>query len=450
MGLGTLLLYWIGEGKAIRRIAANRQAVWIGLLFVLSAGLAREYDGEDLLHEPWYALIPVAASLASSSLLFVCTYGVARLKKARVPGVLPAYRAFLGLFWMTAPLAWLYAIPYERFLSPVDSTIANLWTLGIVATWRVFLMMRVVGVLMGFRNGAIFIVMAFADAVVLQVIRFVPVPLFNIMGGIHLSPSEEVIRDVACAFWFWGILTLPIWLIGTLVVWVISRPIWRARETERRASVPLWCLGVGSVLVWIFILPITQSEQILRSQVEREFKAGRTAQALEIMSQHDRKDFPHIWDPPPYHPSWDEMHRDSGRANTQAWVQTLLPVLDLVVSNPPAPWVRAIYQKKVVDLLCDVSLEDSELMEISRIVNRWPDWPEYLQHLRLNPKETPSHLWYELDRMKKLEKQALPLKVGRSSFRFSIESTSQQFSGPARVVVGLRTRPGIADDPGPQ
>jgi len=60
MGIGTLLRYLIGDRKAILAIAGSRHSLWIGFLFVLSAGLAREYDGEDLLHEPWHALIPLA------------------------------------------------------------------------------------------------------------------------------------------------------------------------------------------------------------------------------------------------------------------------------------------------------------------------------------------------------------------------------------------------------
>ena len=53
---------------------------------------------------------------------------------------------------MTAPLAWLYAIPYERFLSPVGATRANLWTLGLVAAWRVLLIIRVLVVLLSYRR----------------------------------------------------------------------------------------------------------------------------------------------------------------------------------------------------------------------------------------------------------------------------------------------------------
>src|SRR5262245_18201075 len=99
MGIGTLLRYLIGDRQAILAIAGSRHSLWIGFLFVLSAGLAREYDGEDLLHEPWYAVIPLAASLASSLLLFTLAYGLAVGKGESGHEAPRRYLTFLGLFW---------------------------------------------------------------------------------------------------------------------------------------------------------------------------------------------------------------------------------------------------------------------------------------------------------------------------------------------------------------
>jgi hypothetical protein len=54
MQVRTIFLYLIGNRQAILDIAADRRWLGIGALFVLSAGLAREYDQEDLVHEPWF------------------------------------------------------------------------------------------------------------------------------------------------------------------------------------------------------------------------------------------------------------------------------------------------------------------------------------------------------------------------------------------------------------
>ena len=92
-------------------------SILIGVVLVISAGLAREYDGEDLIHEPWHALRPLGASLASGTTLFLVAHVAALVKSGKGEGAPPsffrAWRTFLGLFWFTAPMAWLYAVPYE-------------------------------------------------------------------------------------------------------------------------------------------------------------------------------------------------------------------------------------------------------------------------------------------------------------------------------------------------
>lgn len=105
IGLVTLVCYLAGRRDAILALAGNRSTLWVGFLFVLSAGFAREYDGEDLLAEPWHLLIPLAASLVSSLLLFGLVLLAARRHKMQEGSAGRLYLQFLGLYWMTAPLA---------------------------------------------------------------------------------------------------------------------------------------------------------------------------------------------------------------------------------------------------------------------------------------------------------------------------------------------------------
>ena len=65
MTISTLIRYLVGHRRAILEVAESKSAVWLGLLFVISAGFAREYDGVDLLHEPWHLALPLGASLAT-------------------------------------------------------------------------------------------------------------------------------------------------------------------------------------------------------------------------------------------------------------------------------------------------------------------------------------------------------------------------------------------------
>src|SRR5688500_7580372 len=106
----TLPLYLLGIRSGILRVAESRAALWVGLLFVLSAGFAREYDGVDLLHEPWHLALPLIASLGTSLVLYVLVYLAAYNRGVTELGFLDGYRTLLTFYWWTAPLAWLYAI----------------------------------------------------------------------------------------------------------------------------------------------------------------------------------------------------------------------------------------------------------------------------------------------------------------------------------------------------
>ena len=85
------------------------------------------------------------------------------------------------------------------------------------------LMVRVLNVVMGYRwYAALFVVVLFGDAVAQIILLFTPLPIFNIMGGVRLTDSERLIQNVACGITFWGVLTLPVWFVGAVTVWVRS------------------------------------------------------------------------------------------------------------------------------------------------------------------------------------------------------------------------------------
>lgn len=344
MTIRTLLRYlFFFDRQAIQDIAACRKAVWLGLLFVLSAGFAREYDGEDLLAEPWHLLLPLAASLITSFLLFGFVWLIDRGWKQKDVPFNAAYRSFLGLYWMTAPLAWLYAIPVERFLSPGEAVRANLWLLAIVAAWRVALMVRVVSIL--FRSpvaGAMFPVLWFADSVALVILYFTPLPVFSLMGGIRLTESEQVLQSTAFLVGAVGYLSWPIWLIGTVVVaakpLIREMPLAQPLPHSAPVSTPLRGLAMTSLAVWMFILPFVQPEQQRRRQVETLLRTGRIEQAIERMSAYERSDFPPHWEPPP-------------RLGYGEETPELLDVMQVVISMESKPWVSQIYWGKFRDLV---------------------------------------------------------------------------------------------------
>jgi hypothetical protein len=288
-------------------------------------------------------LIPLAASLATSFLLFGFVWLIDRgWKREKLP-FRDGYRSFLGLYWMTAPLAWLYAIPVERLLLPGEAVRANLWLLAIVAAWRVIVMVRVVAILLRVSVGrALFPVLLFADSLVVVILFLTPLPVFSIMGGIRLSESEQVIQATAFFVGAIGILSWPIWLIGTVVVATKASPPQSSVATStidgQAMSLPMWGLGVVSLAVWLFILPTTQPEQQRRRRVEVLLREGNIEQALDVMSAHEHGDFPPHWDPPP-------------RIGYGETTPELPKVLETLIAVEAKPWVTELYWEKFRDLI---------------------------------------------------------------------------------------------------
>ncbi len=206
---------------------------------------------------------------------------------------------------MTAPLAWLYAVPYEQFMSAADSVSLNLWTLAIVSVWRVLLVARAITALYGAKWwSSFFVVMCFVDTLALIILFLATLPVFNVMGGIRLSEAESLIQSTAFLVGTLGFLTWLVWFIGLCVVGAKGKkhlePADPATGHENYVSRPLWILAGASLLVWVFVLPLTQPKQRLRSQVEHLLTNGKIEKSLALLSSHEPSDFSTHWEPPPH------------------------------------------------------------------------------------------------------------------------------------------------------
>jgi hypothetical protein len=384
MRIRTVFLYLTGNSEAILEIACDPRAVLVGSLFVLSAGLARDYDGEDLLYEPWRLAIPFAASLLTSFLLYLVTLGRNKAPGTTVPPFFRGYRMFLGLFWMTAPLAWLYAIPYERFLNSADATRANLSTLAVVATWRVLLMMRVLIVLMGYRWwAALSLVMIVADIEAIVAMQFVKVPLIDVMGGLRLSESDAIIKKTAVSVITLGVLSFPVWLIGAIVARCVAGPHWplsRIAQGSLHSGYSATALACLSVLFWLPILPFTQREQLLRQRVEELNDSGNFRAMLQELSSHAQSEYPPLYDPPPPKPYFGYDHR-------------ILVIFEIIVDDPPADWVRAIYSRKFARALAGewstYRTNDAEWQRWVRVLDRLPESQALIDEAQAHRPEHP-------------------------------------------------------------
>src|SRR6185503_2799832 len=115
----------------------------------------------------------------------------------------------MAVFWMTAPIAWLYAIPVERFLDTYHAAQANIALLGIVSLWRVLLMSRIMAVLfeIHFLRALGWVLIAAS----LEVIVVVFLGAFSSgtfsrsilagMAGMRNVPEEALLSSVLASVW---------------------------------------------------------------------------------------------------------------------------------------------------------------------------------------------------------------------------------------------------------
>ncbi len=359
MNLRTLARFLLVDRASIVTAASSLWALPLGFLLVLSAALARNYDGVWLPAEPHVLLHGLAASLGTSFLLFTIVYALFRARRPKPSRREPApfiraYLSFLGLFWLTAPLAWLYAIPYERFLPPLDAVTANAWTLALVAAWRVLLISRALSVLFRARFLlTLLIVLAFSDIIVFAANTLAPeVSLVSFMGGFvdaSLTASEEHALGALNVTAAIGALYA---LVPLVLAALISLAWWKPQGLipfEPSITPPSRALVAAFIIISLAFLPaliFAQSEQRRRDAYERLLAADQLDAAVALLSRHSRSDFPPMWNP--------FMARGEPRRPTHALTHHRLNALIESAGQPgAAPWIRPFFVQEAWRRLID-------------------------------------------------------------------------------------------------
>lgn len=341
LSLKSIIGFLCFDRESIKKVATHPGSLWIGLLFVIAAGFAREYDGEYLLAEPWHLVLPLAASLIGCSFMVLLIFIAAWCRGERKAGIALTFSTFLRCYWMTAPLAMVYGIPVERMFDPGGATQANLMLLAIVATWRVLLMIRCVHVLYDNRIfQSVVVVMLFSDVLALIALAYIPGPIIMIMGGVRLTASEQVILSTRIWVQVLGILSMPLWIIAYGVICgggKLANP-WRLFSTgvgdksvgvERRLK---WA-AISCIAIWLPFLFWTQPEQQRRWQAEKLIGASDFEGLAQLSQNNDVERFPPHWDPPP--------RTGYGELDPQAH-----EVLSGLIENNAAPWLTDRFAAK--------------------------------------------------------------------------------------------------------
>lgn len=336
--------YLFGRGAAIRELAENRATIWTGIGLVLLTSIARNYDQTFIAEKPFLWLFgSLIFSLVSGTWLYCVLYGwLVRRAVADADGNKPEFlgrwRSFMGLFWMTSPVAWLYAIPVERFFDSLTAAKANLTLLAIVSLWRVLLMTRVIQFLSGVHAFIVLLWVLFAAGVEILVVFFFggafAKALMSGMGGMRNSPEETLIVQSLSA-----VFGVVFWV--TPVVLILAAVIGRNSSgtdfpTPKRSEFRVGWL-VMFALLWLAAAVLPQIELSRNVQLEKLFRAGKHREALDYLAARQPTEFAPSRVLPPNAFEWE--------------IFTELPECFGVVQTNDPPRVRAHLMQRL-DQMC--------------------------------------------------------------------------------------------------
>ena len=173
------------------------------------AGLGRYWDHPNAYSWQYAGLGSVAYIFVLAAILWALIYPL-RPKNWSYLSIL----VFIGL---TSPLAWLYAIPVERFMSSASATSANIWFLFVVAAWRVALYrsyLKNSAKLSGIRQLAALLAPLALIIIALSALNLEHA-VFEIMAGIDRTPTErdQIYANIVVASMFTTLAAPVIFLI---------------------------------------------------------------------------------------------------------------------------------------------------------------------------------------------------------------------------------------------
>lgn len=208
------------DEEALLEVAGHRWSLVYGVGAACVAGLARNYDRPDFDSTWWWAGPLLSLEVA---LLTTLVFGLA----GRLAGGGTRYVALLRIVLATAPLAWLYALPFALVLGPDYAQAGRGLVLTVVSAWRVAVLLEAYRVLLGltpWRRALAFLTPLGVLAGLACAFRGAAVVMEDIMAammgyGQPRSPEMELA--------FWGGLA---WVL--VVVWpmVVGWRRWRASE----------------------------------------------------------------------------------------------------------------------------------------------------------------------------------------------------------------------------
>ncbi|MGB0578711.1 MAG: hypothetical protein ACPGVU_03320 [Limisphaerales bacterium] len=349
MNAGTIFKFQFGNREAIEKVARSRASIWTGIILVLITTIPRNYDQIFITENPLkWTFGSLLFSIVSGTCIFIVAYQVGTWRsenKNRQEKESSNWRCFMGMFWMTAPTAWLYAIPVERWLDPVSAASANLTLLAVVSTWRVWLITRCLSVVCGIHFSRVLpwvLVTASAEVVVVSLFGVIAGRvLLTGMSGMRNSPAEDVLAHGLSFAFENAALTFPIAAVLGFT-WGWRGPAQSLPESEP-GKVPFVSLSIlAAIWVPIAIHPQTEVRNVV--EYERRLKAGNHRAALDWLNHFPDSQLAPSRDLPPKafeRSVFEELPPVIGelRESAAAWMKTyFLEKLDQMVSHYRSRW----------------------------------------------------------------------------------------------------------------
>jgi hypothetical protein len=391
MTAGTILRFQFGSADAIREIARSRAALVTGIALVLITTIPRNYDQLFIADKPLRWIFgSLGFSVVSGTWVYCVTYGT--FIRRRLSGVQRAdvsfwsgWPTFMGFFWMTAPIAWLHALPVERFMDSLGAAKANLALLGIVSFWRVALMARVLNVVCGVPAYLALIWILLAASVETIVATASTLPGIARPSGLRVSPEDQ-----------WGLLAYgTIALIPFLLAPILfllsyiplrAEPIpFPQRENDR---IPKFFLATCA-LGWVAVSIVPQIELAHTARARGLVETGQYREVLDYYSAHLREDFAPAVPLPPRTFRMATFGELSGcvallRTNDAPWVKAMMfEKLNEMEQHTPTKWAKYTDRESFIGALARgpsfISRHATEFVAMFENLSRLPEGPEWLR-----------------------------------------------------------------------
>lgn len=156
-----------------------------GILFAWIAGIGRYWDHPSAQLWQYLGLGSVIYIFVLALILWALIYPI-RKGPWR-------YKSVLTFVALTSPLAWLYAVPVERFMALDTAITANIVFLAIVALWRVGLLVHFLKTYGRFTLGGVFVITILPLALIIAALSLLNLEqaVFEIMAGIGDERSDQ-------------------------------------------------------------------------------------------------------------------------------------------------------------------------------------------------------------------------------------------------------------------